>query len=90
MFGCSQDCCGDTRSQCAREVHAQMKAGLQKVEFGAPSNTNGRSESSLTGATSTDRFVGSDGPVNESEEMAAEEDVLNMWADNSVANTGRE
>ena len=60
-----------------------MNAGLQQAEWGALTDTNGPTVSS-------DRIVGDGEMGSESEEMEAEEGVINLFARNSEGDAGTE
>lgn len=85
-----QECCGDARSRCASQVHAQINAGLQQAAWGAQANANGPTESRGKSAASSNRLVGNGEVQSESEEMEAEEGVLNLFAQNSEADAEME
>lgn len=71
--------------KCARKVHAQMNAGL-----GTNLNENASAELSGKGASSSERSADNGETENESAEMAAEEEVLNLWAANTGGNSRSE
>ena len=85
-----QECCGNARSLCANKVHAQINAGLQQAQWGAQADANGPTESRGEGAVSSDRVVENGETGSESEEMEAEEGVLNLFAGNAEADAGTE